>query len=133
MHAMPLRMVSRTFFVRQATTMARIPARRRELFNDTSNAPLGKKSAGAMSAESTEIGTKRSARCASGATCILPMNTMKDRRIPKVSNPTMMMVPQSNSRDISGSLLFERRFLYFEHQADGNANERGKCYSKFQW
>src|SRR2546425_12982815 len=130
---MPLKVVSRTFFVRQATRIARIPARRRMLLNETSSEPPLKKSAGAMSAESTAIGTKRRPRCAMSETCILPMNTMKDRRRPKVSSPTMMMVTQSHSCDISGSLLYQRCFLQLESETDSDANQRGDSYPEFQW
>src|SRR5437660_12178617 len=71
--AMPVKIVSRTFFVRQATSIARIPAMSRMLLNDTSSEPLGKNSAGAMSADSTATGTKRKACCIIGETRVLPM------------------------------------------------------------
>src|SRR5579859_5474620 len=129
---MPTTIVSRTFLVRQATRMASRPAISRALPTEISSDPLGRKRAGATSAERTATGTKRRACCKKGGICAFPRNTMKERRIPKVSSPTTRIVIQSNSCDIDAFLRERLCFAHFQRKADGNTNQGRDRNTQFQ-
>lgn len=91
----PTSNVSRTFFVRHATTRANAPASSRKLLNPITIVPFESSISGKMSADSTVTGTKRKALSNNGGMALFPKKRMNERRIINVSKPIHRSVSQS--------------------------------------